>query len=140
MKRLFLDTNIVIDLLAMRAEHYQPAAQLFTLADKKRVALYVSALTMANAAYSLLRYTSPQEIKTALRRLQLIVKVLPLDEKVLNWALNDQRFQDFEDALQYFTALEAGVEMIISRNAKDFSASELPVMNAAEYLILHSQQ
>jgi len=133
-KRLFIDTNIVIDLLAKREPFYDEAARLFTLADKKKIRLSVSALTFANTNYILLQSKKPDEAKLILRKLKLIVQVLSLDEKIVSLSLNDSYFNDYEDALQYYTALENGAEAIITRNLKDFQKAKLPVMTAGQFL------
>ncbi len=134
MKKLFIDTNIIIDLLAKREPFYDEAAMLFTLADKRKVSLSVSALTFANTNYILLQSKKPEEAKLILRKLKLLVQVLPLDEKIVGLSLNDNDFKDYEDALQYFTALENGVDVIITRNLKDFQKARLPVMTPAQFL------
>jgi predicted nucleic acid-binding protein len=134
MKSLFLDTNIVIDLLAKRAPFYRSAAQLFSLADKEKLQLCVSALTFANTNYILLQERKPEEAKLILRKLKLLVKVVSLDDKVIGLSLNDSDFKDYEDALQYYSALENGDDIIITRNLKDFQRSKLPVLTAEQYL------
>ena len=120
MKRILIDTNIVIDLLAKREPFYQEAAKLFSLADKTKVRLFVSALSFANVNYVLLKQRKPEETKQVLRKLKLIVGILDLEEKIINLALNDNDFNDFEDALQYFSAIENNIEIIVTRNLKDF--------------------
>jgi predicted nucleic acid-binding protein len=132
MKRILTDTNIVIDLLAKREPFYKDAAKLFSLADKRKVRLFVSALTFANVNYVLLKQRKPEETKQILRRLKLIVGILDLEEKAINLALNDNDFNDFEDALQYFSAIENNIEIIVTRNLKDFRNSKLPVMTAEQ--------
>jgi predicted nucleic acid-binding protein len=89
MEKLFVDTNVVIDLLSKRELFYKEAQELFTLAEiNNKIMLYVSALTFANT--------------------------------------------------QYYTALVYDMDVIITRNAKDFNLSKFPVMNAKEYLIHES--
>lgn len=134
MKKLFVDTNIVIDLLSRREPFYEEAAGLFSLADKKLVELSVSSLTIANTSYALLRQMDSNKAKSFLRKLRLILKVLPLDDKIFGLALNDDTFSDFEDGLQYFTAIEYEQELIISRNLKDFKYSKLPTMTAKQFI------
>ena len=134
MKEVFIDTNIVIDLLAKREPFFQEAAELFSLADKHEINLSLSALTIANASYILLRQLNPTESKSVLRNLRLIVKVLSLNDKVVGLALNDEKFKDFEDGLQYFTAIENNQEAIITRNLKDFKNAKLPVMTANQFI------
>lgn len=134
MKKLFIDTNIVIDLLSRREPFYEESAHLFSLADKKIIELNISSLTIANTSYILLRKTNSQKAKEILRKLRLIVNILPLDDKIVGLALNDDSFSDFEDSLQYFTALENGQHIIITRNLKDFKASNIAVMTAGQFL------
>jgi len=134
MKKIFIDTNIVIDLLSRREPFYQEAAGLFSLADKKIIELSISSLTIANTSYTLLRRTNSITAKEILRKLRLIIKILPLDDKIIGIALNDNSFDDFEDGLQYFTAIENSQDLIITRNLKDFKNSALPVMTARQFL------
>jgi len=134
MKKVLLDTNIVIDLLAKREPFYQEAAKIFTLADRKVIKLFVSALSFANVNYVLLRQRKPEEAKLILRKLKLLVGILSLDEKIISLSLNDNDFKDYEDALQYYSAIENDIEVIISRNLKDFQNSKLPVMTADQLI------
>ncbi len=134
MKKLFVDTNIIIDLLAKRKDFYPPAAKLFSLADRKKVCIQISALGMANAHYIISKFEDSAKAKKVLRDLSTLTVILELNQKIIELALNDDDFKDFEDALQYFTALENDAEIIISRNAKDFVHSTIPVMSAEEFL------
>ena len=134
MKRLFIDTNIVIDLFSRREPYYKESATLFSLADRKKVEVSVSSLTIANTSYVLSRQLKSNKVKEILRKLRIIVNVLPLDNKIIELALNDETFTDFEDGLQYFTAIECEQEMIITRNLKDFRASQIPVMTAGQFI------
>jgi len=134
MKKLFVDTNIVIDLLSRREPYYDEAATLFSLADKNQVELSISSLTIANTSYVLLGQMDSAKAKSILRKLRLIVKILPLDDKIVGLALNDDTFSDFEDGLQYFTAIENGQETIITRNLKDFKNSKLPAITAKQFI------
>jgi predicted nucleic acid-binding protein len=134
MKKLFIDTNIVIDLLSRREPFYEEAATLFSLADKKLIELSVSSLTIANTSYTLLQQMDSNKTKSILRKLKLIVKILPLDEKVIDLALNDETFSEFEDGLQYFTAIENSQDLIITRNLKDFKNSNLTTLTAKQFI------
>lgn len=135
MKQLFIDTNIIIDLLAERKPYYKDAAKIFSLADQKKVVLYTSALSFANINYILSKQLKRSNVKSILRKLQLIVKIVSLDEKIIGWAIEDQDFADFEDALQYYSALENKMDLIITRNLRDFKNSKLPVMSADQLVL-----
>jgi predicted nucleic acid-binding protein len=139
MTKLLIDTNIVIDLLAKREPFYTSAAQIFSLADKQMLELSISSLTFANTNYVLSRLKSTQEARGILRRFRVLVKVLQLNEKLIDLALNDNNFMDFEDGLQYYTAIENGQDIIVTRDLKDFKESKIPVMTAEEYLVSSGQ-
>ncbi len=133
MKSLFLDTNIVIDLLAHRMPFYTEAANLFSLADKKKIKLSISALCLADVNYILSRQNPEAEVRKILRKFKVLVNVLPLDDKISDLALNSE-FRDFEDAIQYFTAISYDQDLIITRNQSDFKESKIPVMTAGEFI------
>ncbi|MBV6643574.1 MAG: PIN domain-containing protein [Cyclobacteriaceae bacterium] len=134
MSSLLLDTNIVLDLLARREPFHESAAQLFSLADKRKIKLTVSSLTFANTNYVLSRLKSAQEARDILRRFKILVRVLSLNNKIVELSLNDEEFNDFEDGLQYYSALENNQDFIITRDLKGFKKAKIPVMTAAEYL------
>lgn len=139
MNTILVDTNIVIDLLAKREPFYVEAASLFSLADKKQIKLFVSALTIANTNYILSKVIKSAEAKSILRKFILLAEVLPLNDTIINLALNNQEFVDFEDGLQYFTALENHLDLIVTRNQKDFKMSVLPVMTSEQFLKRYHQ-
>jgi predicted nucleic acid-binding protein len=87
MENVFVDTNIVIDLLQKRDEFYKEAQELFTLADRKKVKLYISALTFANTYYILSRFYSSDEAKKILSKFKVLVDVLPTTDKIIELAL-----------------------------------------------------
>ena len=134
MKRILIDTNIVIDLLSKREGFYNEAAKLFTQADKQEIKLSISSLTFANTNYILTKLKSPKEAREILRKFKVLAEVLSLDNKIIELALSDESFPDFEDGLQYYSAIENDIEIIITRNRKDFKNSKLPVLTDKEYL------
>lgn len=133
MDRIFVDTNIVIDLLQKRENFYLEAQELFTLADKKEVELYISVLTIANANYLLSRHYTTTDTRKIISKFKVLIKVLPIDDKIIELALASD-FKDFEDAIQFYTALENNIDIIVTRNKKDFNNEILPIFTAREYL------
>jgi len=133
MDRLLVDTNIVLDLLAERKEFVLEAQQLFTLSDRKEVKLYVSSLTFANTFYILSQKLKLSNTRKILRKFKVLVEVLPMDDKIIDLSLESD-FKDFEDAIQYHTAIENEINIIITRNLKDFKTSKIPVLTAKDYI------
>ncbi len=133
MDRILVDTNIVLDLLAERKEFIVEAQELFTLSDKKELKLYVSSLTFANTYYILSQKMKLSNARKILRKFKVLVEVLPMDDKIIDLSLESD-FKDFEDAIQYHTAIENEIEIIISRNLKDFKTAKIPVLTAKNYI------
>ena len=132
MTKLFLDTNIVVDLLDRREPFCHDAVRLFTMAYNKEVQLIVSPMTYATASFLLHRH-GPVGVRNLLSNFRQLSRVATANERIIEDSLASQ-FNDFEDALQYYTALKAKADAIITRNGKDFLHSRLPVMTAGEYL------
>ncbi|MDR0795287.1 MAG: PIN domain-containing protein [Tannerella sp.] len=135
MEKLLIDTNIIIDLLAKRAGFYLDAQQIFTSAEKKNIELNISSLTFANTYYILSRYLNATETRKTMIKFKALTNVLPLDDKIIELALVSD-YTDFEDAIQYYTAIENQLDIIITRNKKDFRMSGIPVLSPKEYIAL----
>lgn len=134
MKKIFIDTDIVLDLLGQREPFYEDAAKLFSLADRGKIKLYVSSLAIANSNYVLSKLKSAKDARVILIKFKILVAVLELNDKIMELSLNDDSFSDFEDGLQYYTALENEADILITRNLKDFKISKIPAMTASQYL------
>ncbi len=132
-KRLFLDTNVILDLLGERDPFYDAIAKVASLADKGELILVASPISFATLNYFISKFESAKIAKEKLRKFKIICEVCKLDEHIIEKGLNAD-FKDFEDALQYFSATDSGCDVIITRNAKDFKKSLLPVMSAEEFL------
>ena len=132
MTTLFLDTNIVMDLLEKREPYCNDAVRLFTMAYNRQVSLVVSPMTYSTASY-LLRKHGSEGVRNLLSNFRRLSRVATTNERTVDDSLASQ-FTDFEDAMQYYTALKAKADIIITRNGKDFANSKIPVMTAAEFL------
>ena len=130
--KVFLDTNIVIDLLDKREPFYIDAVKLFTLAYQKEITLFVSPMTYATASY-LLRKHGKEGMRKLLSNFRQLSQITTADEKVVDEALASS-FDDYEDALQYYSALTRNVDVIVTRNKKDFTSASIPVLSPKELL------
>ena len=128
-----MDTDIALDLLASRQPHYLPAARLFSLADQSKIQLYVSSLSFSNLHYLLTKQYSRDESLKILRDFNVLVHVTGVDDKIVGLALNST-FTDFEDAIQYYAALEENVSVLVTRNLRDYKEAGIPVLTAEGYL------
>lgn len=138
--RVFLDTNILLDLLLER-NGYQASARLFEGQDQGRWELCVSILTMVNVAYVYRKGAGIVDVIPNMKYLSMLLDVLPMSSYTLETGLY-LRGKDFEDVLQYICASEGGCDAIITRNEKDFVIndglkevpSHIPVYSPEDFL------
>src|SRR5580700_10316907 len=117
--KVFVDTNVLLDVLAHREPFYADSAQLWTLTETGRISGHVSALSLPNLYYLLRRGKGDKGARKNLRLLRDIFNLVPLDAQIIHQAI-DSDIGDFEDGIQFFSAQRAGAAILISRNAKDF--------------------
>jgi predicted nucleic acid-binding protein len=134
-RRVLVDTDVVLDLLLARQPFFPAATRLFVAFQEGRLEGHVSSLAFSNLFYLLRKQVPGPEAIAILRKLRLVAHVLPVDEKIIDLALAST-FTDFEDAIQYFAAAERGLEAIITRNRRDYKASQIAIVNAEECLEL----
>jgi len=134
MTRIFLDTDVLIDFLIDRRPFSREAAVIFTLVDEKKLKGCVSSLTFSNLYYILRKYESHRMVISRLDSMANMLEVIKVDQDTIKDALASD-FQDFEDSIQYYSALHSKkVDVIITRNTKDYKKAILPVMTPGEYL------
>ena len=131
MKKLFLDTNFIIDFL-LREEFKNDSQQFLAEGSKRKCKFYISFLSVANFAY-IARKLSTTELYRYLSALSNLFIIIPNTDSQIKSAI-DLQASDFEDALQYQAALDAGCECIITRNEKDFGFSQIPVLSASDFV------
>lgn len=133
MQRIFLDTNIVIDFLGEREGFYEPAAKIMTLADHKKIKILTSPNSISHIYYLLSKYENTKIALDKIRKFKVLCSTSMMDNEVVEKAINSD-FKDFEDAMQYFSALASDCDLIVTRNEKDFKNAMIPVMNGESYL------
>jgi len=131
MKHLFVDTNVLIDYLSGRRPFADDAADLFNQAVAGIVKLYIASISISNSYYIIARHYRNVNIRALLIDLLPWIAITDVPAAVVQQALTSP-FADFEDALQYFSALTMPqIEAIVTRNVKNFGPAELPVMEPA---------
>jgi predicted nucleic acid-binding protein len=139
MHNIFIDSDIILDVLAQREKFYPHAAKLFTLLDKRQIAGFTSPIVFANIHYILSKQKSKEYALQGLRKLRALISVLPVDDKIIDLALNTS-FSDFEDAIQYHTAKSYEINFLITRNKKHYTQSKISICTAEEYLEIWASQ
>lgn len=131
--RLFLDTNIMIDLLCKREPHYDAAAKLMVLNEKGIIQIIVSSLSFVTCNYVMSKTVEKNAVSELLKKFRVLCDVAEVDEINIDKSLFS-KFADFEDAVHYFAALKANADCIITRNSRDFVLSEIAICTPQEFL------
>ena len=133
MNKVFIDTDIILDLLAKRDPFYYHSASLFSLIESGKLRGFVSSLIFSNLYYILKKHNTRKDTIEILKKLKVMITVLPVDDKIIDRALLSD-FNDFEDAIQYYTAKTNNIDYIITRNIKDYKSSDIKALSADQLL------
>ncbi len=135
MYKVFADTDVCIDLLANRKPFNAAAEKLFSLADNGKIEVCVSSLSFANIEYVLRSQYSGHGSRQIIAKFKTLVRVLPVDSKTIDLAIASD-FNDFEDAIQYYSAIENGITVLVTRNIRDYKNAKIKVVTPETFLIM----
>lgn len=127
MRRVLYDTNVLLDVLQARPLHLAASAAALSLVETRRVEGYVAAHAVTSVAYLLQRRAGATKSRVLLADLLSQLHVAAVTDRTIRTALAGA-FRDFEDAVCHAAALEAGAEMIVTRNVGDFVAGTVPAV------------
>jgi len=134
MENTLIDTDVILDFFFDRKPFSEFASKLLSLCEARKINGYVTPVIISNVYYLLRQTARHEKIIDKLKQLLLFIKVLDMDKMVVINALNSN-FKDFEDALQNFSAMKNGrIDLILTRNTKDYRNSELGVLTPEIYL------
>ncbi len=133
---IFFDTNVLMDVLSKREPFYEDAFSLWSLAEQDHYQGYVSAISFNNLYYIIDRLSTQRKARKAMRMLRDTFKIIALDDQILNQAI-DADFKDFEDAIQYFSALRADATALITRNPNHFPLADLAIQTPTAFIATH---
>ena len=138
--KIFLDTDVALDHLADRQPFAEYAHRILALAETGGLTVCLSSLSFSNLYYILRKLKGHADALAMLGKLKLLVRVSAVTEIEIHSAFSSG-FNDFEDAIQHFTAkAEGGISAIVTRNKADYSASEIPVLSSDEFLAKHERK
>ena len=132
MKKVFLDTNIIVDLIADRKPFSKYSIEIFKNAEEKKIKLFTSSHSIATTHYLLKKYLEEKILRDVLYNLLDYVTVIAVDTDVLKKGLRSKH-KDFEDSIQILCASTIEkIDCIVTRNTKDFRESEILVLTPDE--------
>ena len=133
--KLFLDTNVVIDVIAAREPFVADSTAVFNLCETGKAEGVISALTLCTVSYILRKFVPPGTMRAKLREFRSVLTPIDLSVSLLDKALASS-LSDFEDAVQFYTAVYSEADYIITRNAKHFPTDHIPVLSPKDFLVL----
>jgi predicted nucleic acid-binding protein len=133
MNRAYIDTDVILDLLQIRHPFHEDASSLLALIEKGKLKGFVSPFIFADLFYILRKDHDNKGAVDRLIRLKMLLKIVTIGERTIELALSSS-FTDFEDAIQYFAALDCKADCLVTRNKRDFKGSKIPVFLPGELL------
>lgn len=135
MKRIFIDTNILVDLIADRKPFSKFAIEIFKMAENKKIKLFTSSHSLATTHYLLKKYINEKQLREILYSLLEYIQIVAVDQDVIKKGLKSKH-KDFEDAIQIISAYSVEkIDCIVTRNVRDFRECEIPIFTPDELML-----
>jgi len=136
MNKVFIDADIILDLLLDREPYSLSSSKLFTAIEEREVIAFTTPVILANIYYISAKMINRKSALEYVRKLLTLLKVTAVDEKIMLLAANSD-FKDFEDSIQYYAAKNEAVDFLITRNKMDYKIADLTVCTPDEYLSVY---
>ncbi len=139
MRNVLIDTDVILDFFFDRVPHSDYAARVLSLCDREKIEGYVTPVICSNVYYLLRQTDRHEKVIEKLSQLMRILDVLQMNKDTVMHALNSG-FKDFEDAMQSSAALSSGfIDVILTRNVRDYSGSEIGVLSPENFIRILEQ-
>jgi|SRR5690606_29963789 len=132
--KIFLDANLLVAVLNRQYPLFTYAAKILSLSEKPKYELYTSPICLAIAFYFAEKKSGTQQAKQKIATLSKHIQVTSVDEEAVKLAVQNVAVNDFEDGLEYYSAIGSDCEVIITEDVSDFYFSEIPVCNSEAFL------
>ena len=137
-QRIFLDANILVTVLCNEYPRFTESARVLSLADDNRFEVYTSPLCLAIGAYFAEKKKGKQLAKKKIALLLEKLKITKVDGTSAKRTIANKKVHDFEDGLEYYSAVDAKCTCIVTYDKNDFHFSEMEVLGAREFLLKHA--
>jgi len=137
--KIFIDTNILLDVFQERVPHFEDSLQIWALAESRKAEVFISAISFNNIHYIMRKHAGKDSAQRAVEVMNSNFSMVPLVQDIVGKAIM-AKMPDFEDSIQFFSALSVGADCIVTRNVKDFPADILPVLTPEAFLTQFADQ
>jgi predicted nucleic acid-binding protein len=134
-EKVFLDTDVILDVVFERNPHFYYSQTVLSLIEKNLIIGFTSSLILANCYYIIGSNKNRETAKQTISKLRSFLTILPFHDKEIGESLNSD-IKDFEDGVQYFIAINNGLETILTRNISDFKNVDIHVLTPKDFLNL----
>ena len=132
--KLFIDSDVLIDVLAQRHLFYSDSARILSLSELGKVLCYTSPVVISNIFYILRKLSTKSQALNGIGKIRMIVNIIPVTQDHIDKAISSN-FHDLEDAIQYYASLDAGIDYIITRNTTHFKRLQIPAFTPQDFLL-----
>lgn len=132
--KVFLDANILISVLNKEYPLFTYSARVLSLTDNSKFHLYTSPLCLAIAFYFSEKKSGKVEARRKIKLLIEKLRFTSINEKMVFEVEKNKKIHDFEDGLQYYSAIDSGCKYIITEDMNDFYFSEIEVLPSRKFL------
>lgn len=130
--RVFVDNDVILDVLLER-KNFSYSAKIIEYIEKKTLEGFTSAIIFTNTFFLIAKARNKDTAWNSLRKLRLLFRIADMDEKIVDSALTSG-FKDFEDSLQYYSAIGAKAKYLITRNKEDYKGEEVTIVSPQEFI------
>ena len=132
--KVFIDANVIIATLNREYPLFTWSSRVMSLQPKNNISLFTSPLCLAIAFYFSSKKSGEKMAKKKIELLCQNIRITTIDEKITNHAITNPKVHDFEDGLEYYSALNQNCDLIVTENLEDFYFSEIEVLSCEEFL------
>lgn len=132
--KIFVDANILVTVLNSEYPLFPSAARILSLNQSKKFRIYTSPICLAIAFYFAEKKSGTQRAKEKIKILSQQLKITNANKKTVRMTSENPKINDFEDGLEYYSAIESGCEMIVTEDTADFYFSEIQVLNCDSFI------
>lgn len=132
--KIFLDANVLVAVLNRQYPLFTHAARIISLADNPKYRVYTSPICLAIAFYFAEKKSGAKRAKEKIALLSKKLEITSTDETAVKQTVENIKINDFEDGLEYYSALKSGCEVIVTEDTSDFYFSEISVLHCEAFV------
>lgn len=135
--KIFLDANILVSVLNKEYPLYSYSSRVVSLIDNKKFKVFTSPICLAIAFYFAEKKSGTKKAKEKIALLVSKINIAESTKQTVLAAAENKSIDNFEDGMEYYAAVNAGCECIVTEDKDDFYFASISVAGAREFLETH---